>query len=409
MPIQQLSVRLQGEQVGVLEQTTTGKMQFQYDVAAKQAISVSLPLQENAYGAVACEAFFGGFLPEGDTARKIIGQHYRISPNNSFALLKAIGYDCAGAISFHAMDEPIVPTRFYSLQGRILEDAELFKHIQELPERPLFLGVDGLRLSLAGVQDKAAVCLLENKIALPEKSCPTTHILKPPVKTFQHIVENEFFCLTLAKIVGLNVPAVEIRQAETLSYLLVERYDRHIENNQVERIHQEDFCQALGIISANKYQNEGGPSLQNCFELLLQTTQPAVNINELISAVIFNYFIGNCDAHGKNFSLLYTKTLALAPFYDLVATLAYPELSKKMAMKIGGEYDSTRIFEKNWRKFCEDIQYSYPIFKNTLKKQGELLLTILREKKEFFIESTKSINFIQRIIGLIEKRVRQVL
>ncbi len=108
----QLSIRLHGEHVGILEQTSTGKMIFTYDKDAATAISIGMPIRENHYGDIGCRAFFGGLLPESETAKKIIGKRYGVSPNNNFALLRAIGYDCAGAISCHALDEPITGTKF---------------------------------------------------------------------------------------------------------------------------------------------------------------------------------------------------------------------------------------------------------------------------------------------------------
>lgn len=113
-----------------------------------------MPVREEAYGEVQCEAFFGGLLPESDLARREIGKRYGISYNNSFALLKAIGYDCAGAISCHAIDEPVISRKFFALTGKMVTEKELYKHIKDLPRKPLFMDVDGLRLSLAGVHDK---------------------------------------------------------------------------------------------------------------------------------------------------------------------------------------------------------------------------------------------------------------
>lgn len=301
MKNKQLSVRLHGEPLGILEQTLSGKMRFTYDSSASQAISVGMPIQTESYDDLRCEAYFGGLLPESEDARKAIAKRFGISYSNSFALLKAIGYDCAGAISMYEVDDQISPQRNFPLEGKIVSENELYDHIKALPENPLFIDFEGLRLSLAGVQDKAAVCIINNQIALPDHGCPTTHILKPAIKRFEGIIENEYLCLKIASHIGLPVPSVEIRQVKDIQYLLIKRYDRKIENNQVERIHQEDFCQALGIVSSRKYQNEGGPGFKECFDLLNNATQPAIDRNFLISAVIFNYLICNMDAHGKIF------------------------------------------------------------------------------------------------------------
>src|SRR5260370_24556450 len=145
--------------------------------------------------------------------------------------------------------------------------------------------------------------------------------------------------MNLASTVGLPTAIVEIRTVEDLEYLLVERYDRvhrQVPGGEpvLERLHQEDFCQAQGIVSEMKYQKEGGPSLKQCFQLLRDVSSaPVLDLGHLLDAVIYNYFVGNNDAHGKNFSLLYhgvgTEDLdvRLAPLYDVVSTVYYPDLS----------------------------------------------------------------------------------
>ncbi len=409
----QLSVRLHGEPVGILEQTPIGKMTFSYFYQEQnsRAISVGMPVREQPYDELPCEAFFGGLLPESDIAKKIIGKKYGISHHNPFALLKAIGYDCAGAISFHLLDDPIVPRHTFPLEGKIISEESLYDHIKALPQQPLFLGFKELRLSLAGVQDKAAICLIDNQIALPENGCPTTHILKPTNLGLPGIVENEYFCLKIAKQIGLAVPQVEIRQVKDISYLLIERYDRHLQNNEIARIHQEDFCQALGIISTKKYQNEGGPGLKQCFDLLQKTTPLAANRNMLAAGVVFNFLIGNMDAHGKNFSLLHEapSRIALAPFYDMLCTLVYPDLTSKMAMKIGSKYENDEVYARDWETFCQQINYDYSALKQLIHAQADALLKAAAQEKQYFINRKRDITLIDKLMRVIEKQIARTL
>lgn len=373
----ELSVRLAGQPVGVLSQDPQGKMNFVYLPAAHQVLSLSLPLTDASYGHERCEAYFGGLLPESESARKAIGLRFGINPKNTFSLLKAIGHDCAGAVSLHAPDAPITEREPLSLKGRVLTDAELATHIRELPRKPLFIGVEGLRLSLAGAQDKAAVCLLDNQVALPEDFNPTTYILKPAIDLLDGTVQNEVLCLRLAARLGLNVPEVQIRQVEDLSYLLVQRYDREIlSDGRLRRIHQEDFCQALSVASAYKYQREGGPGFKECFDLLKRTSRPALDRTQLAETMVFNFLVGNMDAHGKNFSLLH-KTAGLtrmAPLYDVLCTRVYEGLTDRMAMKVGSEYEVSRVFSRHWEAMCKEMGFSYPALKKIFRKQLELLL-----------------------------------
>jgi serine/threonine-protein kinase HipA len=407
----QLSVRLQGEPVGILEQTSTGKKAFTYDSTAVMPISVGMPIREEPYGELQCEAFFGGLLPESETVKKIIGKKYGISPNNSFALLRAIGYDCAGAISFHAINEPIIPQRSVPLTGKIITEDELYEHIKELPKKPLFMDVEGLKLSLAGVQDKAAICLIDNQIAFPEKGCPTTHILKPASPYFEGIAENEYFCLKIAKRIGLPIPEIELRKIKDITFLLIARYDRRIKNKQIERIHQEDFCQALGVPAFKKYQNEGGPGFKDCFELLKNTAQPAIDRNLLASAVVFNYWVCNRDAHGKNFSLLHnaTSNIRLAPFYDIVCTRVYKELTSKMAMKIGSQYDADRVLPRHWEQLCKEVNYRYLAMASLIETLGHQIKSAAAQEKEQLKAKGIDSPIIDKIVNVIENNINQTL
>lgn len=347
--------------IGTLKQDDDGQIEFSYLPSWLEnpdaiAISCSLPLQKATFKRKECRAFFAGILPE-ENQRKLIAKNLGISANNDFAMLEQIGGECAGAITFVTSGNKLQLT---NASYHELTDKELANMLRELPYRPLLAGEQGVRLSLAGVQDKMAVCVKENKISIPLYGAPSTHILKPAIGIFDGIIFNEAFCLELGRKINLPTAKAEIKKIENIDYLLIERYDRQIKNSQinfqtVKRLHQEDFCQALGITSEKKYQNEGGPSLQQCFNLLREVSEiPVVDLDKLIDVVIFNFIIGNCDAHGKNFSLLYQNNIRLAPFYDLVSTLYYKNLSTKMAMKLGGEYNADRITVKNFEILAEE-------------------------------------------------------
>ncbi|MGE4385073.1 MAG: type II toxin-antitoxin system HipA family toxin [Endomicrobiaceae bacterium] len=369
---QKLSVRLHGRQVGILEQTKTGKIQFTYEDAGDFAISNSLPLDKKTFNDKECKPYFNGLLPESDIIRKHIAKMFGINANNDFALLKAIGHDCAGALSLHDINEPVRFQEFIELNAEPQTDEQLLKHIQELPNKPFFTDLSNeVRLSLAGTQDKGAVTVIGGKICLPKNSTPTTHIIKPLIKNLDNTILNEYLCMKAAKKIGINTAAVEIGEVKGVQYLLIERYDREIKNNKVKRIHQEDFCQALGILSLNKYQADGGPGFKECFDLLDITKLPANSRNMLMKLIIFNFLIGNNDAHAKNFSLLYFNTKpVLAPAYDLLSTQIYPNLTKKTAMKIGSSYERKFITKLSFEKMCGDIGYSYKMFKKEFEEMS---------------------------------------
>ena len=382
-----LDVYIHHHLAGQLIQDEHGQLAFDYAETwlGSEAISLShsLPLRRERFTRNECRGFFAGILPE-ESKRVMIAKNLGISGKNDFAMLEQIGGECAGAITFipEGQSLPIREDVY-----RQLSSAELAKILRELPRRPLMAGEEGIRLSLAGAQDKIAVHVSGDVISIPLNGAPSTHILKPAIERFEGLVFNEALCMRLAHAIGLNVAKVDIGNADGIDYLLVERYDRKLSPlvpggpNKLQREHQEDFCQALNIVPENKYQNEGGPSLKQCFELLREVSTSAVrDLQALLDAVIFNYLIGNHDAHGKNFSLLYTgetvlgRATHLAPLYDLLSTVYYPELAKKMAMKIGGEYASDKVAPLHFEKLAEEAGLAKPLVKRRVPELADAIL-----------------------------------
>ena len=347
--------------VGTLEQDTAGAMRFHYNEAwlhdkAAVPLSHSLPLRPERYNRNACRPFFAGLLPEEDS-RKLIAKVFGVSDKNDFALLEKIGAECAGAVSLLRPSElPVADTPDY----REMSIEAIAGKFAQLPRRPLLVGEEGIRLSLAGAQGKLVVAINGKKFYLPLGGAPSSHILKPQSAHFTGLVENEFFCMRLAAQVGLDVAKVEIGMAQDTRFLQIERFDRkRAADGRLTRIHQEDFCQALAIPPELKYQQEGGPNLSKCFALVRTVSAvPGRDALKLFDAVVFNFLIGNGDAHGKNFSFLYDgRNASLAPLYDLVCTEAYPNLSPEMAMKIGDERKPSRVMARSWRKFFQEVGF----------------------------------------------------
>ena len=364
-----LDVYLGRRLAGRLTQDEHGLTTFGYDagwLAAPDAVplSHSMLLRSGVFGRNECGAFFAGVLPESGK-RSLVARNLGVSANNDYALLERIGGDCAGAVTFIESGRSLPPEKG---DYRLVDEGELEQLLFGLPGRPLMAGEAGVRLSLAGVQDKLAVRIMDGKVYLPLDGSPSSHILKPAIKEYPDVVQNEAFCMRLARAVGLNVAHVAVGRAGAVDYLCVERYDRSVGPAGLLRDHQEDFCQALNVSPDNKYQAEGGPSLKDCFGLLREaSSSPVRDLQAMLDAVIFNCLIGNDDAHGKNFSLLYgrdatgRRTVGLAPLYDLISTARYENLSKAMAMKLGGESDSQKLSQVHFAKFAEDVGLTKPI------------------------------------------------
>jgi serine/threonine-protein kinase HipA len=385
-----LDVYLHSEFVGHLNQDNGGQITFQYaeswlDRPAASPMSQSLPLRQERFSRNECRGYFGGILPE-ESKREIIARNLGISARNDYAMLEQIGGECAGAVTFVPTGEPL-PASDY--RYRTLSSEELAAVLRELPKRPLLAGEEGIRLSLAGAQDKVAVRVDGDEISLPLGGAPSTHILKPGGDRFEGVVANEALCMKLAAAICIPSAKVEARTVEGMNYLLVERYDRIYRTDSgqglvLERLHQEDFCQALGIVSEMKYQKEGGPSLKQCFALLREVSStPVIDLSRLLDAVIFNYLVGNNDAHGKNFSLLYRgigtddMQVSLSPLYDSLSTVYYPEISRNMAMKLGGEYSSEKMMPRNFEQFAEEAGLAKPMVRRRVTEVIEKMLSAL--------------------------------
>jgi serine/threonine-protein kinase HipA len=380
--MRRLAVYLNRDEVGTLTQDDSGLLGFNYKQEWAQRsnaspLSRSLPLQLEPFHGKQARAFFAGILPE-EGQRKRIAAILGISERNDFAMLERIGGECAGAVSLFPEDS--APPTPDASQIRELSEKELRDILCSLPDRPLLAGQEGVRLSLAGAQDKLPVVVHGSRVSLPLGDTPSTHIIKPEPDRFPGLAANEFLCMTLAKAVGLSVPSVEFRPVGDKTCILVQRYDRMVgDDGVVVRLHQEDFCQALGFPPERKYQQEGGPLLRDCVALLREwSTTPVLDLREFVDGQIFNVLIGNADAHGKNYSMLYQgRQRRLAPFYDLVCTLAWPELSKTPAMKIGKADSMDAITLAHWQLMAQETQLGWPMIRGRMAELSRKVLTAL--------------------------------
>ena len=411
--MRRLDVWWDGRIVGMLTQDRFGELGFGYSLAWLDDVnalplSASLPKRAEPFTRRECRPFFGGLLPE-EGQRDAAAQALGVSRANDFALLDRLGGDVAGALQLLPLGEaPTTPSS--DQRPTALDDAGLIRILDALPVRPLLAGEEGLRLSLAGAQSKVPVVLVDGAVALPAPGQPTTHILKPPISRFRATTENEAFVMRLAAAIGLDVAPVEPRVVRDRTFLLIERYDRAIDDEgHVRRIHQEDFCQALGVPPETKYASEGGPTFKDCFELLRRiVARPAVDVLKLLDAVIFNVMAGNADAHGKNFSIFYSdEGPRLAPLYDLLATVAYPDLSPKFAMKIGQRATLAELDAKSWNAFAADAGLGLPVVRRRVAEIGEAAIAqaneVATELARPGLDEKSLVQFVDMVINRAER------
>ena len=346
--------------VGTLDRHKKGRVVFQYsqDWIGKESlpVSLSLPCRKEKFAPAVSTTFFENLLPESNT-RTVLAFNRRFNKKDTFAFLESFGEDCAGALSIIAEDqEPdFTPGQYENITQELIETLE--KILRDPGSYKLYPEMKHAKFSLAGVQDKLPVYIKGTQFYLPKNSgSATTHIIKPINAGFTDIPRNEAFCMELAQRSGFLIPNSKIMKVGDHELFVVDRYDRQEINKEIVRIHQEDFCQAMGYPAERKYQETGGPGFIECRELIDEylSNQGVTNRLLFIRMMIFNYIIGNHDAHGKNFSILHNKGLELAPFYDLVSTQVYP-LDNKFAMAIGQTFRLDRIKEHSFKIFAKDM------------------------------------------------------
>ena len=379
---------VEGQLAARIRANKSGRLSLEYESAWRDSaqgypLSVNMPLAPIVYPHKTVWPYLWNLLPENPHVLRRWAQQYHVSANNPFKLLTYVGADVPGAAQFISPEqfEEFHSARHPEIQWMSLD--ELRERLRQLSEdvaavrRPGDIG----KMSLPGVQAKTAYYWDPNshRWGIPAGRTPTTHIIKPCIPGFDGMVENEHLCQDIASRLGM--PAARSRVL-TLDqpYIIVERYDRlspPAGSHLPQRIHQEDLCQALGLMPAKKYQEDGGPNIAQIVTLLRRvSSDPDVDVERFLKANIFNWLIGGTDAHTKNYSLLIAPAdeVRLAPLYDLSSQLTYPNLiAQRVAMKIGEHYDIARVGREDWQKLAHSSATSEEKILATIVEMAESL------------------------------------
>jgi serine/threonine-protein kinase HipA len=352
-----LPVYFEQRLVGTIEVGSSGPV-FSYDrrwLGTRGAfpISTTMPLGPERIEAARFLPWAANLLPESEQLRAV-GQFLGMAPDDVIGLLSAIGRDTAGALS---IGKPGGTSAVYWRPVANAEDLE--RIIRELPSKPFLVGEEGVSMSLAGVQSKLAVALDEQgRICVPIGGAPSTYILKPDSDRLPGGVHNEAFCLTLARRLQIATPELTTGQAGVRCYLLVKRYDRTGGGGRWRRLHQEDFCQALGKPPSAKYEvnqtGVAGPTLPDMFAATRRLMAPT-EILKLLDLVIFNVIACNTDAHAKNYAIMIgAGGASLAPLYDVMCAEVWEHVTRNLAQTIAGERRATALSRGHWQRFAHD-------------------------------------------------------
>jgi serine/threonine-protein kinase HipA len=415
----ELVVLLAGQPVGVVRRAAGDRLSFVYDDQWRDAdgaypLSLSLPLLEREHGDAPIRAYLEGLLPDRTMVRESWGKRFQVSGKNAYGLLAHIGEDCPGAVQFFSPDR--ASELIASPAGPIewLNEAEIAERLRNAIEvygKGAPVQGNGY-FSLAGAQPKTVLYRDGDRWAIPTTALASTHLLKPPALGLSHFALNEHLCMLVAEELGLSVAQSEVLTFDDEIAIVVERFDRVVlDGGSVQRIHQEDFCQALGVRPASRYENEGGPSAIACARLLMQhATGPDDDLGSFVDALALNWVILGTDAHAKNFAFLYQGVRpSLAPLYDIISILPYPDVDylgkARLAMRIGTEYRATRVRRRHWRMFAQALE----VDEEPLLERVEALVcdvpAALEGVREHIAGSGVDEPFADQLLGMIDQQV----
>lgn len=412
--------------IGTLEyDSLEERFSFRYDSgwqSAETAYSISPHIskfgEQASSGTV--RRFLENLLPEG-RALDIVSTTHQVARNNIYGLIRELGRETSGALAF--FPEDTMPDRRAGTR-REIEREELEQRIEERSRIP-FAAWDGrVRMSIAGHQDKLAVYLDvdQDRMYLVEGELASTHILKPepPEDHLPMLVANEHYAICLARRLGLEVPPVSILRFAS-PVLLVERFDRVRESRSVRRLHIVDACQALNYPVSYKYERNfgsgrdvrgirDGVSFERLFSVADYTVRKAVTRLSLLRWAVFQYLIGNADAHGKNVSFFCRpEGLALAPYYDLVSVVQYDNLDHEMAMAYGDEFRLDAVGPFEWADFARRTGTPRALLAREMQRMGTAALeeAPAQAREPVYVEDERA--FVERIAAFVQRQARKLL
>jgi len=409
-----LAVNLHGARIGTLSQSTATDYTFEYAsrVVAEAGqgavvLSHSLPVRDEPYGPIETRTFFEGLLPE-SSRRDELARELRLDSNDSYALLAAIGRDCAGAIVIVPAEED------HQLSDGPVEwltDGELSDLVDELPRRPLGISRRGqkMRLSLAGVQRKLVLVRSgSGRFGVPTADTPSTHLIKPEYEhEYPSLAHNEKFCMSVARCLGLPAAETELISIGGRPCLVSRRFDRGSEGSAIVRLHQEDLCQALAVPSNLKYQSGLGPGFAR-FRGLLGEIGRGADVRTMVRAATTNFVLGNSDAHGKNFAILFAEMgRELAPLYDIVSTAVY-DLDDAMAMAIGDNFDPESVSLADWLDMSHDCDLAPTPFVSLVRDTAADVEECARSVAALARAEKWHVPQIDQIVAVVQRRANRI-
>lgn len=357
---ERLAVLLHGEVIGRLDRSTAqAEPSFSYDAGYVNSgfvpLSLRLPITDRSYPSDKIAPYLLGLLPENRATRERWAGRLDTTPDDAFGMLAVMGWDCPGAVQFCPPDK-VEMLRTRADEHEPVSEAQIATRLRNLADQPASWTMKDEHWSLGGQQEKFALANLDGGWHAAHGSAATTHIIKPGIKMLHHQALVEHLTMAAAGALGVDVAETRITRFEDQWAIVVSRFDRLSDRaGTIDRIHQEDFCQASGRLPEAKYEARGGPRLADLAGLVRrQSTDQGDDLLALADFAVVNLVAGAPDGHSKNISLLLAPggERWIAPLYDLASGLAYDSetVERKVALSIGGERIFSRIRTKQWEK-----------------------------------------------------------
>lgn len=354
-----LLVLLYGDVIGVLEREGDGDAPAftyapSYAADGEVALSARLPIRQAVFPAERVAPYLAGLLPENAETRALWASRLDADPDDAFAMLAQMGWDCPGAVQFCRENELDAlfeqPADYMALDG-----ADIATRLRNLTEQPASWTMPEEHWSLGGQQEKFALAQRDGRWYEAHGAAATTHIIKPGIRHLHSQALIEHVTMAAADALGIDIARTQLARFEDQWAIVVERFDRVTSaDNEVIRFHQEDMCQAIGRMPARKYESRGGPQLRDMTALLgKQSSSPHDDLRALADFLVINLVAGAPDGHSKNISMIRApEGNWIAPLYDLATGLSYDtdKVDRSIAVSIGGERQLSRIGPKQWAK-----------------------------------------------------------
>ncbi len=410
-----LNIFYEDKKVGTLYRDEELIYSFSYTASwlnEKEAfqLSLAMPLRKESFGNKTTLSFFENLLPEGE-ARDALEKGHDLE--GTYGLLESFGNDCAGAVIISTDEESPFQVGEEDVKSKIEMDV-IFKAIEEKRSvAEVIANLDPGYLSIAGAQDKFVTIYENGSFYLPQNGRPTTHIVKVPIyrSGVKESVYNEYYCMRLAKLVGLTIPHCEVLDDEKHPLFIIERYDRQM-GKHVKRIHQQDFCQAQGFVSEEKYEAKGGPSLKDNYNLIksnVTITKRSRALFEYLDWICFNILIGNNDSHSKNISfLIIDEKIELAPFYDLLCTAIYPKLKRDFSFKVGDRNNASRIGKNQFEMVDKELGLKVGTMAKRASEMSEKLMKNKDDLATQIKRELSNVKIAKRIADIIGDRCKSL-